>query len=101
MPDAELEVDATDIFSNTKIGFVSDFEMAKDMLAFSSNLVDVNSDPWLEAGVVSSLHSIKTNVDLQAKIPEGRINTRTNSMEHTSFGPIRTASPGHCDSNLM
>ena len=107
--DAELEADPSDTFNNFKIGTILYSEMAKGKWAFSSDLVYMNiyqdapSVPVInsgnvnlkqlswelaglrnllpEAGVGGRFNSIKTNVDLQTKTLNGRINAQSNSME--------------------
>ena len=117
LPDAELEADASDTF-NCRIGTILYFEMANGKWAFSSDLFYMNLAQDAPSGPVinncnlnlkqfsselaglqnvlpetggSRLSIVKTNVDLQAKTLDGRINAQCNSMEQTWCDPILIA----------
>jgi len=97
LPDAELDVNASDVFSHFKFGTMAYFELSKGPWAFSADItymhlgedvkpgtiinsgeVDVKQfalelvalrklTPWLEAGIGGRLNSLDTKVDLVTK----------------------------------
>ena len=118
LPDAELEADQDDIFSNFKMGAILYFEMAKDKWAFSSDLVYMNLDqdvetgavinsgnvnlkqfswelaalrkllPCLDAGIGGRYNGIKTSMDLQTKELRNGTTANSKSMDQSWFDPI-------------
>lgn len=121
LPDADLDVDAGDIFSHFKMGTMLYAEAVKGSWAISSDLIymklaqDVtpgilissgkvtvkqtaweaaglrNLLPWLDAGIGFRLNSLSTDVELLTKNIGGSTTARNKSIAETWVDPILIA----------
>jgi len=118
LPDATLDVDASDIFSHFKMGALLYFEAAKGRWAFTTDIVymklgqDVKQGtiinhgeatvkqflwevaalrklmPWLEGGIGLRLTSLDTELDLVTNNIGGGTTARNKSLTQTWVDPI-------------
>lgn len=114
LPDASVDADASDIFSNLKLGAMLNFEAYNDQWAIGTDLIymklkqDVNTDgliidgyaqakqfawevsalrrllPWLEAGVGGRFNKLTSDIELDILT----MMPRTGSTSESWFDPI-------------